>query len=193
MAPISTKIFNPKRKESNWIRQYVKGSAGLNWRICGIKKDRDIWTPKHIKEFNTFMKKARQTVTTPMKVYRGTWAPSPTIQPCNDNYKTWNKPIRNCQYLSTSKNRHIGMRFARLKTSDKGFLHVMHLHPGVKIYDISKYPTDLEPSDDPIANIIKQEQEIIIYPKQWLSYRKAKTDKNKLTIVEWDVTSEKPK
>ena len=187
-----TKTWDPKKKESNWIRQYVKGSYGLNVRICGMKKDRDIWTPKHVEQFNAFMKKSQQLVSKPIKVYRGTGSPSPTMQHSTDKHTHWDKPIKNCQYLSTSKNKYIGMRFAELQAKEKGFLHLMHLHKGVKIYDVSAYPTDKEPSDDVIGNVIKQEQEVIIYPKQYFSFIGTKRTKKGSIIFEWDVTPTKP-
>jgi hypothetical protein len=150
--------------EPSWIKRYIQSSE-INAIMCKnniFKREHTMWTNENIKKFNNFMNKNYTEISKPIKLYRGSWYISPTFSPFLEN-------IKNCQYISTSKSKAIASEF----TGQRGYLHIFHLEPGVKIYDLQHDYGD---------NLIKREKEVLIYPKMKLTLISYKNN-----ILNWKV------
>ncbi len=150
----------------SWSKRFQRESWSINAELCGIDYDKTatLWNNETIKEFNDFMNKNSTIVNKKITLYRGTENMSPTMQQlCY--------PMKNCQYLSTSKSKAIAKEFMGRK--NKGYLHIFYCQKGVRIYDMK---------DDYGSDKVKREKEVLILPNQKLTIFELKKN-----IVKWNV------
>jgi hypothetical protein len=151
-------------QESSWVRRFIQASFELNGKMCGIPITPDtVWTDENIVLFNAHMESVKTLASRMMVLYRGSTSDSPTMQ-------DFSQEITTCQFMSTSKSKKIAAEFI---FKGKGFLHTLHLHPGVAFYDFQEHYG---------ADPIKREKEVVVYPQQRLVFRSKKGNN-----VIWDV------
>jgi hypothetical protein len=173
MPPPQYEIDNWK-KHKNWAHRFMLSSFALNSLMCGTDFDKSntSWNEENMRKFNNYMKRNAQTLTRKKLLYRGTTVKSPTMNPFSNE-------MINCQYMSCSKSKEIGIEFiSRKKGLDgNGYLHVFQCCKGVKIYDMKdKYKTFIFP--------LKREKEVIILPNHHMKL--IKEEKN---ILYWIITN----
>jgi hypothetical protein len=159
------------KENNNWAIRYLHSSFDLSRIMCGMQVDKKLtmWKPKAIKEFNEYMKKNSKEVKKTITLYRGTSYASPTVEKISEI--SVKLPFYNCQYLSCSKSKEIGLRY---KWDETGFLHILHCHKGSRIYDMeNEYNENFE---------AQLEKEVIILPNHRMKIRKINDH-----VIEWDI------
>lgn len=152
------------KEEPNWVKRFTRGTE-INHFLCGLTDMNPadtLWTPKAIREFQSYMDSVASVTEKHMILYRGSTVDSPTMHPLMPE-------MMNCQYMSTSKSKAIAKEFA----TKQGYLHILHVHKGVRFYDLKEIYGN---------NVSKREKEVLVYPGSRLVLREAKEK-----ALTWDV------
>jgi hypothetical protein len=153
---------------STWPQRYGYSSFDVNYRLQGgIPQGHGAhWTDTDVKAFVRWMNENCTRTGADTVLYRGSDAVTPHVL----NTTAHQDAFVSRAFTSTSKSRKIAREFAR----KKGYVHVLHVAPGVRVFDMNQWT----------AVPAQREQEVLLLPGAKFHFRRQYAS----NTVHWDVS-----